>query len=38
MRLLREKKMVADVCVKLGLTGLVLIGCSKTLTDGLYLS
>lgn len=38
MRTLKETKRAAEVCIKLGLTGLVLVGATETLTDGLQLS
>jgi pyrophosphate--fructose-6-phosphate 1-phosphotransferase len=38
LRTLKERKRTAEVCIKLGLTGLVLVGATETLTDGLYLS
>jgi 6-phosphofructokinase len=38
LRTSAEKKRVAEVCLKLGLTGLILVGATGTLTDGIYLS
>ena len=33
-----EKKRAAEVCVKLGLSGIVMVGATHTLTDGVYLA
>lgn len=33
-----ERQKTAEVCQKLGLTGLILVGATHTLTDGVYLS
>lgn len=33
-----ERQRAAEVCQKLGLTGLILVGATGTLTDGVYLS
>lgn len=33
-----EKKRTAEVCQKLGLHGLVMVGATHTLTDGVYLT
>ncbi len=33
-----ERQRTAEVCSKLGLTGLILVGATHTLTDGVYLS
>jgi diphosphate--fructose-6-phosphate 1-phosphotransferase len=38
LRTLEEKQKTAKVCKKLGLTGLILVGATHTLTDGVYLS
>lgn len=38
LRTNEHKKKAADVCQKLGLSGLVLVGATHTLTDAVYLS
>lgn len=38
LRTLEEKQRVGEVCEKLGVTGLILVGATATLTDAAYLS
>lgn len=38
LRTAEERKKAAEICQKLGLTGLILVGATGTLTDGVYLS
>lgn len=38
LRSKEQKKMAADACIALGLTGLVMVGATHTLTDAVFLA
>jgi len=38
LRTEQEKKRAAEVCIKLGLSGIIMVGATHTLTDAVYLA